>query len=157
MSANRRQGGFSSILLIAIVVLLASLSAFALNFLRTGAGAQSSEILALRAEQAAKAALEWQRRRVAGGTCTATQTFNVPLAAGNFPATLTCTQTSPGAGYTEGASTIRTYQLGVTACWPATGGSCPVAIAAQSPDYVQRALTGTAVCNITTGRCSWPR
>jgi MSHA biogenesis protein MshP len=145
-----RQRGVSSILLIALIVLMASLGVFALNFVSTGQALNNTTLMGIRAEQAALAGLEWQRFKLNGAapSCVNATTLAIALSSGNFPVTVLCTITSvPAAGYTEGPGpSVRTYAYTATACWPSTG-ACPVAPATpQEPDYVERSISGISSC-----------
>lgn len=154
------QRGFSSVMLIAIIVVLAGMTSFALNFLSASQGGVNADLLALRAEEAARAGVEWQRFRLNGAapSCVAATSLAIPFSTGNFPVTVTCVRSSPAANYTDTGGTYRSYQIVATACWPANaGGTCGVVAASQQPDYVERSVYAQAVCNVATGVCTWPR
>lgn len=157
-----QQRGFSSILLVAIIVLLASMTAFALRFVAGTQGSSSLQLQAMRAQRAAQAAVEWQRYRLrtsVPGGCAASSSFTAPLASGNFPVTVTCARTpSATTTYTEtptaGPSrTVYTYRFTATACWPAGGGVCPNP--APPSDYVEKQITAQAACLTGPTSCTW--
>ena len=134
-----RQKGFSSVLLIAIIVLLAGMTTFALRFVTSSQGGAAMRYQAQRVQRAADAAMEWQRYRlrnlgVAG--CQATTSFNMPFSTGNVPVTVTC-QRTPVAMHTETAPPANknyyTYTFSATACMPSAGGSCPNPAVIQHP------------------------
>jgi hypothetical protein len=74
----------------------------------------------------------------AAPNCAAATNLNLPLASGAMPVTVRCTLTG---SHTEGAATVRTYQLSATACRPAAAGVCPNA--AGSGDYVEAQALGS--------------
>lgn len=135
--------GFSSVMVIAIIVLLASLCAFAVRFVATARATASMDMLAARAQQAAESALEWQRMQIQqnAAPCPATVVTNlvVPFTTGNFSVRVTCT---PQGSVTDG-SAIALFSLTAVSCYPSAGGVCPNA-AAMPGEYVERQLTGTA-------------
>lgn len=150
LSPSQRQRGLSMLLLIALLVLLSSLGAFALRMLNTTASLASTELLALRAEQAASTGAQWQRLRLSGAapSCMAATTLGIPFRSGDFPVTIRCNLTSqPAAGYSDGGPPlVRTYRYTAVACWP-TAAACPVAPAAlQPPDYVESRSSGIVIC-----------
>lgn len=145
---GRQQRGVSAVMLIAIIVLLAGLGAYAMRFLSTAQGTQSAARLALRAELAARAGLEWQRFRLAvpappaalpAGACAAATNLNLPLESGAFRVTVSCQATGT---HTEGGGTVTSYSLTATACWPAPG-ACPHP--APPADYVERQVSAVVV------------
>jgi Tfp pilus assembly protein PilX len=146
-----KQRGFSSVLLIFIIVALAGMTRFALQFVAGSQGASTIQLQAQRAKRATDAAMEWQRYRLKNGTCTASINVAIPSSSGPFNATTTCVQSSSA---TEAGKTIRTYRLTATACAPAgAGGSCPNF---GQPDYVERSVVSFAACNTTAPiTCTW--
>ena len=145
-----RQKGFSSVLLIAIIVLLAGMTTFALRFVTSSQGGAAMRYQAQRVQRAADAAIEWQRYRlrnlgVAG--CQATTSFNMPFSTGNVPVTVTC-QRTPVAMHTETAPPANknyyTYTFSATACMPSAGGVCPNP--AVPAGYVAKQVTAVAAC-----------
>ena len=148
-----KQRGFSSVLLIAIIVLLAGMTRYALQFVGGAEGAAALQLQTARAQRAAEAGVEWQRYQlrtaaVAGGGCALSTNFSIPSVSGNFPVTVTCNRT-PNAGFThsEAGVPVYTYSFTATACWPAgAGGRCPNPAAVLPSDYVERAVTAQAAC-----------
>ncbi|HET8871090.1 MAG TPA: hypothetical protein VFM48_11615 [Aquabacterium sp.] len=158
----RKQQGFSSILLVAIIVLLAGMTAFALRFVAATQGSSSLQVQAMRAQRAAQAAVEWQRYRLrllSPGGCALSSSFTVPLVSGNFPVTVTCARTPTAATtYTENPSvgpprTVYTYRFTATACWPASAGVCPNPT--PPSNYVEKQVTAQAACLTGPTSCTW--
>ncbi|MGE5452267.1 MAG: hypothetical protein ACM3VZ_10565 [Acidobacteriota bacterium] len=154
-----KQRGFSSVLLIAIIVLLAGMTRFALQFVGGAEGAAALQLQAARAQRAAEAGIEWQRyqlRNFAPGGCAPATNFGIPSVSGNFPVTVTCSRT-PNAGviHQENGVSVYTYSFTATACWPAgAGGRCPNPAAVLPSDYVERAVTAQAAC-VAGPICTW--
>lgn len=144
MKTRSAQRGFSSVMVVAIIVLVASLCAYSLRFTAAAQGTASVELMTERAQQAARTGYEWQRMQVslAVPVCTPVSNIVVPFTSGNFPVRVTCTAASAGATDQAGATpyNIAAYTITATACWPAPAG-CPVA--APPANYVQRSVEGT--------------
>ena len=139
---NRRQQGFSVVLMLALIVLLGGMLVFTVSVSSSMHAGAAREIGAARAAQAAAAGLEWGRFRVrmgAAANCAAATNLTLPLASGAHPVTVRCTLTGT---HTEGAATVRTYQLTATACRPAAAGACPNALV--SSDYVEALASGSS-------------
>lgn len=155
-----RQKGFSSVLLIAIIVLLAGMTTFALRFVTSSQGSSSMRYQAQRVQRAADAAMEWQRYRLrnqGAAGCQASTSFNMPFSTGNVPVTVTC-QRTPAVTHAEAAPTNKnyfTYALSVTACYPAAAGVCPNL--AVPSGYVAKQVTAVAACTTPTlpATCTW--
>lgn len=145
------QRGFSSVLLIVIVVMLAGMTTFALRFVAGSQGSAATQLQAMRAQRAAEAAIEWQRYRLykqLPGACTASTNLSMPSVSGAFPVTVKCQVTvSPK----ESGQTVNVFLFTATACWPASAGTCPALV--PPDDYVQRAITAQAAC--IGGNCTW--
>ena len=141
---RRRQQGFSAMLVLAIVVTMGSLIAYAVTLTSSLQAGLAQEISSARALQAAKTGVEWARYRILqnAANCAAFTDFTIPLNSGAHPVTVTCTVTSPAGGYVDGGPAITTYQLTSTACNPAPSGRCPDATTLSN--YVQRQVTGIA-------------
>ncbi|TAK76114.1 MAG: hypothetical protein EPO12_17245 [Aquabacterium sp.] len=137
------QRGFSTVMVIGIIVLMASLCAFALRFVAAAQSTASIDLLSARAQQAAEAGLEWQRMQIQQNPapCPAAIVTNlvVPFSTGNFSVRVTCT---PQGSLTDGTP-ISMFSLSAVACYPSAGGVCPNA-AAMPGEYVERQLTGIA-------------
>jgi len=139
---KRGQQGFSVVLVLAIVVMMGGVLAYAATLTSTMHSSQAQEIAAARALQAARAGLEWGRYRIRIGAlpnCAAATNLAMPLSSGNMPVTVRCTAT---VHLPEAGTPVTTYQLSATACLPAAAGSCPNA--AGAGDYVERQVTGMA-------------
>ncbi len=140
MRCRSRQAGFSVVLMLAVVVLMGSVLAYAATLTSTMHSSQAQEIAAVRALQAARAGLEWGRYRVRIGavpSCVAATNLVMPLSSGNMPVTVRCTATG---AFTEAGTPVTTYQLSATACMPAAAGTCPNA--AGGSGYVERQVGG---------------
>lgn len=127
MKSNRRsQGGAALIAAIFLIVVVASLSAFAI---RTGMDQQHMSALSwleVRADAAAYSGLEFASNRLSGGAITCPSPITLPPASpgmAGFSITLTCIDVSGG------ANTV--YQITATAVQGNFGSS----------DYVQRSRT----------------
>ena len=137
------QRGFSSALMLAVIVLLSSLLAYAVTLTSSAHSGLAQEIAATRALQAARSGLEWGRYRIvngAGPICAPTTTLALPLSSGALPVTVRCTETLPA--FNEAGTPVRIFQLTAIACSPAPSGTCPDATG--SGDYVQQQATGIA-------------
>lgn len=157
------QRGFSSVLLIAIIVLLAGMTTFALRFVAGAQGSASVQAQAMRAQRAAEAAIEWQRyslfKAVQPGGCALTTNLSIPSVLGAMPVTVTCNRTpTPASVHSEGGTNFYTYTFTARACWPAGGGGgCPNA--ALPSNYVERQITAQAACRNgpapAVATCTW--
>lgn len=155
-----RQKGFSSVLLIAIIVLLAGMTTFALRFVTSSQGGSTMRYQAQRVQRAADAAMEWQRYRLrnfGAAGCQASTSFNMPFSMGSVPVTVTC-QRTPAAMHTEAAPSSKnyyTYVLSATACFPSAGGTCPNL--AVPSGYVAKQVTALAACTtpVLPATCTW--
>jgi Tfp pilus assembly protein PilX len=142
-SPRSHQRGFSSALVLIVIVLLSSLLAYAVTLTSSAHSGLALEIATARALQAARGGLEWGRFRITNGaapSCAASTTLALPLSTGAFPVTVRCTETLPA--FNEAGTTVRIFQLTATACSPAPSGSCPDAT--PSGDYVQQQVSGIA-------------
>jgi MSHA biogenesis protein MshP len=140
MSA-RRAGGFAYI---AAVVFLVVLAGFALAALRLSGTAQATvdqAVLGARANQAARAGLEWAfyRLKTPGAACTALATAPDFIADTGYRVALTCGMLTYAEGQTPTGDALmkHIFQLTATAC--NIGSACPADDASvASPDYVER-------------------
>ncbi len=131
-----RQRGVSGVMVIAVLVLLGGLTAFAVGLVTSVQSSYARELSFARAMQAAEAGLDWGRWRVtavAVPACSASQTL-VTLPGTLLPYAVTVRCTLSGT-YLEGPATVRMYRLDSTACNLPAGGQCPNSLA--SSDYVQ--------------------
>lgn len=156
------QRGFSSIMLIAMVVFLAALTTYTLNFSGMAQSSQTQDLAVSRVDQAARTGIEWQRYQLAKaaqpGGCAAVSNLNVPFNSGTVVVTIRCQRTpSAAVVHSEAGVNLYTYSYTATACSPVGGGAtCPLADAAKPSLYVERAYSGIAAC---TGAlptpCTW--
>lgn len=138
----RQQGGFSAILMIALIVLVAGMLSYAVTVTSAAHDGIARELASSRVTQAAQSGLQWGQFRVRPGVapaCTASRNITVPYSSGNIAVTVTCAVSGP---YTEGAATVSRYQFTATACRPAAGGACPNA--AGGSDYAEAQVSGTS-------------
>lgn len=138
----RHQRGFSAILMIGLIVLVAGMLSYAVTVTSATGDSTAREIAAARVAQAAQSGLEWGQFRVRPGAapvCAANSNITIPLSSGNIAVTVRCTANGP---YTEAAATVMRYQFTATACRPAAAGACPNA--AGSGDYVEAQVVGMA-------------
>lgn len=140
------QSGFSIVVAIFILVVLASLAAVMVSMYVGQQTNSNRDVQGARAYHAAKAGIEWGTYQIMSpeNNVAVTAPYNctgamgTPAFAGalqNFTVNVSCSVTTT----TEGSNTIRVYQITATA----TSGSLP------SPDYVERQLTARiATCRI---------
>src|SRR5579859_5839065 len=132
---RNRQGGFSIVSALFLIVVLAALGAFAVTVSGLNQGSSALDLQGARAYQAARAGIEWGAYQVlqnpAGAYATACNaaTYAAPTSqilsglAGTlspFSVTVTCGSTS----YSEGSATVVVYQIVSTAA--AGGGAFQV-------------------------------
>ncbi len=138
----RRQRGFSAILMIALIVLVAGMLSYAVTVTSAAHDGTARELASARVTRAAQSGLEWGQFRVRPGVaplCAANSNITVPYSSGAIAVTVTCTANGP---YTEGAATVSRYQFTATACSPAVGGACPNA--AGGSDYAEAQVSATS-------------
>lgn len=159
--SSRRQAGFSSVMVIAMVVLLAAMTTYALRFVSGSLGSQSLDTQVLRADQAAKAGIEWQRYRLRTlglGGCANSTNITVPFQSSAFNVTVTCQRTPATLFTVGGINTYNNFTFTATACSP-TAGACPVTVQPLGPNYVQRQYSANALCPSAGGTvanpCKW--
>jgi MSHA biogenesis protein MshP len=151
MSA-RRTGGFAYI---AAIIFLVVLAGFALAVLRLSDTEQTTvnqAVLGARANQAARAGLEWAfyQLKPANAVCPTTQPNLV--AATGFVVTVGCRTSTYWEGMKpDGTPVSKTiFELDATAC-NKTGGACPAADAyLADPDYVERRRSAS-ICVASDG------
>ena len=165
-----RQGGFSIVPAIFLLVVLALLGAFILSVTGMQQSSGQLDVLGVRAYQSARAGMEWGASQVldpnntlnAGScspivmpSCPASPTSLSSLAGSlsGFTVTVTCAQT---ADTTEGNRNVRMFQLVATACNQPSAGSCPPAT--PTTGYIERQMQGSvAKCKDSTAaapRCA---
>ena len=153
-----KQRGFSTVLLIAIIVLLAGMTSFALQFVASAQGSAALDVKAVQVQQAAEAAIEWQRYRIrtlvpAAAGCVNTNVV-LPFSAGNITATVTCYRTPTATTvHTEAGKSVYTYAFTAEACWPAGPTGCPNAT--PPANYIYRKITASAACVTGPVSCTW--
>lgn len=139
--AIRPARGLGAVAAIAIVVLLALLAATVVRMSWSSQSGQAQALLAARANQAARAGVEWGAYQLlqggwAGCSPARSQTLDLGAELGMRVA-VSCTV----AGYSEGADelgqahTVRVYQLEALAC---SAAACPDNAAAAGAQYVER-------------------
>jgi MSHA biogenesis protein MshP len=138
-SARRRQRGVSGMMVLAAIVLLGGLSAWAVGLASAASDAGAQAIAGARARQAAGAGIDWARWRLrvpAAPACAATQNVVLPGVQGNWTVTTRCTLLGT---YTEGAASVRRWRVSADACNQPQAGTCPAAL--PSAGYAQASLT----------------
>lgn len=147
----RRATGFTLVSAVFILVVLAALgAALAKVSVRQHLGS-AAEFEAVRAQQSARAGLEWgafQVMRVppppaAPPACFGATSFSAAGLA-NFTVTVNCTRTPASGTLSDGATALAFYQVVANACNAPSSGACPTA-GTPSTHYVERQLTWTLV------------
>lgn len=140
--ARSRSRGFGSIAILVILVMLAALAA---AIVRLSASAQTSsalDTLGARADQAARAGVEWGLYQVYRGswtTCSgASQTLDLRADMG-MVVTVNCTSTTYNEGETSPGvpKPLRVYTIDATGC---NSSTCPDNVRAVQGRYVERRL-----------------
>ena len=135
----RRMRGFSLVTAIFLLVVLAALAAVMVNMSTFQQTESALDVQGVRAEQAARAGLEWGLQRQisaglsAGAACIATTTFSLPPGT-----TLSAFSVSVQCGTATGPGTLTSWTITATACNQPGPAGCPNA--GNNPDYVQRRL-----------------
>ncbi|MNK46191.1 hypothetical protein D3C87_649700 [compost metagenome] len=135
----RRMRGFSLVTAIFLLVVLAALAAVMVNMSTFQQTESALDVQGVRAEQAARAGLEWGLQRqisaglTAGAACIATTTFSLPPGT-----TLSAFSVSVQCGTATGPGTLTSWTITATACNQPGPAGCPNA--GNNPDYVQRRL-----------------
>lgn len=149
----RRQRGFGLITVIVVLVLLAVLAGGMVALSSTQGTTQSQDVLSARAEQAARAGIEWGLFQAfstgtawsGGGNCSApTATVNAPVTAtvalNGFQVSVRCWSRRFYEGQNPNGTGIevRVFQISAYAC-PAAASTCPrLDRGAASASYVER-------------------
>jgi MSHA biogenesis protein MshP len=131
-SPRRRQAGLSGVLVLAAIVMMASLSTFGVTLITSVHTSFAQELSVARAAQAAEAGLEWARfqiTRTPVPVCPALQTLAMPGLLAGYSSSVRCTLTGT---HSESGVTVRTYSVSATGC---NAAACP---AAPNSDYVER-------------------
>jgi len=140
---RRRPGaqGVSGLLILAVLVVLSGLSAYAFGLVSQASAGLGRDHAQARAQLAAQAGLDWGRWRVmtpATPLCPAAQNLaGLPGALAGVTVTLRC---QAGPPRVEDGVTRRTYTLVSTACSVPAGGLCPSGSTAAG--YVQAVAAG---------------
>jgi MSHA biogenesis protein MshP len=133
---RRGARGASGLLILAVLVVLAGLTAYAFGLVSQASAGLARDHAQARALLAAQAGLDWGRWRVmtpATAQCPATQNLaGLPGALAGFTVTVRC---QAGPARVEDGVTRRTYTLSSTACSVPAGGLCPSGSTAAG--YVQ--------------------
>lgn len=138
-ASHRRQRGASSLVVVALVVILGGLTAHAVGLVTAQADSGTRALAHARATQAAEAGLDWARFRllaVPAPVCTAAQTITtLPGSLQPYAVTVRCTA---GPVVNEAGIAVRQWRVQASACSQPVGGQCPNA--APGADYVERTL-----------------
>jgi MSHA biogenesis protein MshP len=117
------QRGVSALLVLAVLVMLASITTYAVSLVTSAASSQARQVSHSRAQQAAQAGLQWAQWRVrvaATPQCPANAVFNaLPGQLAPYRAIVSCTLAR---STTEGGAPVNIYRLDVTAC---NAAACP--------------------------------
>ncbi|SIR64352.1 MSHA biogenesis protein MshP [Janthinobacterium sp. TND4EL3] len=134
--SSRRMRGFSLVTAIFLLVVLAGLGAAMVNVFTLQQVESALDVQGVRAEQAARAGLEWGvYRQLIDGNCAPSTSFALPAGTSlsSFSVSVQCaTATGPG--------TLTSWTITATACNQPAGAEpfCPHP--GNNPDYVQRRL-----------------
>jgi len=136
---QNRQGGFSLVTAIFILVILAGLGASMVTFSTAQHGTVAMDIQSARAYQAARAGIEWgayEALKVPGFSCPVPTSYTMTFAGtqlAGFTTVVTCNSTT----HTEGANTVVVSILNSSAVYGVV----------NTPDYVMRQLSARiALC-----------
>jgi MSHA biogenesis protein MshP len=138
-----RQRGFAYIAAIVFLVVLAGFALAALRLTGAEQATVNQQVQGARANQAARAGLEWAffRLKTAGATCAAIQSATLAdfVTDTGYRVTLTCTMNTYAEGQTPAGDSLlkNIFQLTATACNGA-GASCPDNGSVTAQDYVER-------------------
>lgn len=144
-----RQAGFGYIAAILVLVVLAVLAAALVKTSTTQQTTAALDILAARAQLAARTGTEWGLHRALRGAapdCAGPKTLN--LDAGGFNVTVTCTRTVFFEGLDDATGIPvqkAVYAIDAVAC---NSANCPDNARAASPDYVESRRIATACATI---------
>ena len=135
----RRMRGFSLVTAIFLLVVLAALAAVMVNISTFQQTESAMDVQGVRAEQAARAGLEWGLQRqisaglTTGAACVGTTTFSLPPGT-----TLSAFSVSVQCSTATGPGTLTSWTITATACSQPGPAGCPNA--GKNTDYVQRRL-----------------
>lgn len=143
---NMRQKGFGMISIVMVLIVLSALGAAVVRMTNAAHQTVDQELMAARADQAARAGAQWGLYQALKGTWTqcasASQTIDLTADLGTR-VTVTCNSTP----YNEGADpdhpdqplTRRIYTIAALAC--NSDSQCPDNARALQPNYVERSIT----------------
>lgn len=121
MSRHTRQRGMSLVVAIFLIVIIASLAAFAVTVGTATRESTNMQLLADRAQAAAHAGTEWAAYQVrVTGACTDTNLLLLDGALRDFRVSITCTLS---AGHSEGALLYDVYDVTSFAQWSNFGAA----------------------------------
>jgi MSHA biogenesis protein MshP len=149
-----RERGFSVVVAIFLVVVLAGLAVIIASVTGIQQASGQLDVLGVRAYQGARAGMEWGAHSVLDPnnpcavmpSCPAPSTnlSGLPQSLSPFTVTVTCAQ----ADSTEANRNLRVFTLVATACNQPSGGACPNA--APGAEYVERQL------QVSVAKCKDP-
>ena len=129
----QKQGGFSAIAAVVIIILLSLMGTYMATFVSVSALNTSGSEGAIKAWFAARSGVQWAvHQALKLGTCAGVDSQTINSGLGGFIANISCTATT---GITEGSSTYNIYDINVTA----TKGS--------NETFVSRTITITVTGN----------
>ncbi|MEO5687417.1 MAG: MSHA biogenesis protein MshP [Burkholderiaceae bacterium] len=139
-SPRAHSRGFGSIAILVVLVMLAALAAAIVRLSSSAQASSALDTLGTRADQAARAGVEWGLYQALKGswtTCSATsQTLDLRADLGMM-ATVTCSSTAYNEGETSPgvAKVVRVYTIDATGC---NSSTCPDNARAVQSGYVER-------------------
>lgn len=132
----RRNGGFSIVSAIFLIVVLSGLAVAAVSLTASQQTSSALDLLGSRAYEAARSGVEYGLYRQVNGNCAATSSFVPGGSLSSFTVTVQCTVVpTPGMD-----AKMNRIIVTATACNQPAGGACPNP-APASVDYVQRVVT----------------
>jgi len=135
----RKQGGFSLIAAVFLIVVLAALGAFAVQVAMTQYQTSNAELLESRVEVAAETGIEYGAYLALQAPANCAPAAPLPLSQGTltgYIVTVNCNQTTHQIGMPPAVTTVSIYALKASASFGTYG----------KPDYVARTVTR----NVTT-------
>lgn len=132
---RQRQRGFSGLLVMAAIAVLASVGVWATGLVGSAADSMAQSTAVARAQEAAAAGLDWARWRArvpAAPLCSAVQNVALPGVLAGWTVTTRCTLAS---SRVEAGVTVRRWRISADACNQASAGACPAA--APAAGYAQ--------------------
>lgn len=152
-----RQRGFAYIAAVVLLLVVAGISVALLRLTSTQQSTVNQGLLAARANQAARAGVEWAMYRIVNASptgCPAATTLNDFRADSGFRVSVTCTATAFNEGESAPGAAVakRIYQIDAVAC-NSPGAQCPDTTTASvsAPDYVERRRSAS-ICLAADGQ-----